>query len=206
MFKKKNDNSPETPADNAAAPEVDKVMNDAETAPETAPELTPEQEIDALKAALAEQQSKYLYLQAEYQNYRKRAARDISDTRVNTVAATLMPFLSVVDFLGMAEAAAEKSDNLEALKQGLKMIIGEVNKALDELNVKKIDASGAAFDPAIHEAMGYEASESVPEGQVIRQWNSGFKLGEHLLRPARVMVSSGAPAPETNDDANAENK
>ena len=113
-------------------------------------------------------------------------------------------FLHGAALLALATAAVKLIGAF--YKIPLKMIIGEFNKALDELNVKKIDASGAAFDPAIHEAMGYEASESVPEGQVIRQWNSGFKLGEHLLRPARVMVSSGAPAPETNDDANAENK
>ena len=73
-------------------------------------------ELDQLKIELADQQAKYLYLQAEYQNFRKRAARDISDARAHAVEDTLMPFLSVADFLGMAGVAAEKSDNLDALK------------------------------------------------------------------------------------------
>ena len=195
MFKKKNNEAPETPADAAPAPEVDEVMNNAEPAPEK----SPAEEIDELKAALAEQQSKYLYLQAEYQNFRKRSVRDIADARSYAVSSTLVPFLSVVDYLGMAKSAAEQSDNLEALKQGMNMIIGEFDRALEELGVKKMKTIGEKFDPELHDAVGYEASETVPEGSIIREWSGGFTLGEKLLRPARVLVSSGVPAAQTED-------
>ena len=180
----------ELAAEAAAAAEKEA---DAETA---APQ---ESEVDKLKRELAELQEKYLYLQADYQNYRKRAARDISDARVNAVTDTLMPFLTIVDFLAMAGVAAEKSDNLEAIKQGLLMIIAQFDKALEELGVKKLDCNGEKFDPAIHEAVSHEPSDSVPEGCIIRQWNSGFKLGERLLRPARVQVSSGKAEPAADD-------
>ena len=150
-------------------------------------------------AELAALQEKYIYLQAEYQNVRKRSVRDIADARSYAVASTLVPFLSVVDYLGMAQSAAEQSDNLEALKQGMNMIIGEFDRALEELGVKKMKTIGEKFDPELHDAVGYEASETVPEGSIIREWSGGFTLGEKLLRPARVLVSSGVPAAQTED-------
>ena len=199
MFKKK-ENKPEEVRDTDAA-NVDAIMDEAEKVQETAaeensesaaPELTEEEK---LKAELAELQTKYLYLQAEYQNFRKRSVRDIADARSYTIASTLVPFLSVVDYLGMAQSAAEQTDNLEALKQGMNMIIGEFDKALDELGVKRMKTAGEKFDPSLHDAVGYEKSADIPEGMIIREWSGGFMLGDKLLRPARVLVSSGS-APE----------
>ena len=201
MFRKK-ENNPETPENSSEQEEkVDTVLDNADADPET--ETTEISAEDKLKAELAELQAKYLYLQAEYQNFRKRSVRDIADARSYSIASTLVPFLSVVDYLGMAQSAAEQSDNLEALKQGMNMIIGEFDKALDELGVKKMKTAGEKFDPALHDAVGYEKSETVPEGMIIREWSGGFTMGEKLLRPARVLVSSGnapeeAPAEEAD--------
>ena len=93
--------------------------------------------------------------------------------------------------------AAVNSDNVESIRQGLKMIIAEFNKAFDTLGVTAIDAVGKPFDPELHEAVAHEPSASVPEGVVIKQWSSGFKMGGKLLRPARVVVSSGPAAEGT---------
>lgn len=203
MFKKKENTPENTPENKPAAEETEKIQDAGAEKSEEAPavELSAE---DKLKAELAELQAKYLYLQAEYQNFRKRSVRDIADARSYTIASTLVPFLSVVDYLGMAQSAMEQSDNLEALKQGMNMIIGEFDKALDELGVKRMKTTGEKFDPALHDAVGYEKSENIPEGQIIREWSGGFMLGEKLLRPARVLVSSGN-APEENAD-NADKK
>ena len=172
----------------------EKKAEGAETSAEQAQESAPDP-VEELKKQLAEAKNDLLYLQAEYQNFRKRSARDIADTRSYTIASTLVPFLSVVDYLGMAQSAMEQSDNLEALKQGMNMIIGEFDKALDELGVKRMKTAGEKFDPSLHDAVSYENSADVPEGHIIREWNGGFMLGEKLLRPARVLVSSGN-APE----------
>ena len=150
-------------------------------------------QIQELNAKIAELESKILYMQADYQNYRKRTARDISDVRAHTVADTLVPFLAVADYLAMADNAAEKSDNLEALKQGLKMIIGEFDKALEELGVKRMVTVGEKFDPELHEAMSSEPSETIAEGHITKEWSGGYKIGEKVLRHARVQVSSGKP-------------
>ena len=190
MFKKKEKCDPEK-EQVISSPEAD-----APEKSDAAPEISAEEK---LKAELAEQQAKYLYLQAEYQNFRKRSVRDIADARNYAVSSTLVPFLSVVDYLGMAKSAAEQSDNLEALKQGMNMIIGEFDRALDELGVKRMKTAGEKFDPELHEAVGYEKSDSVPEGFIIREWSGGFTMGEKLLRAARVLVSSGN-APEENEN------
>ena len=179
------ENAAETAAENTG----DKDANTWETVEE---EKAPEESVEEkLQRELKEWQDKYLYLQAEYQNYRKRVVKDIADARSYTVADTLSPFLSVYDYLSMAGVAAEQSDNLDSIRMGLKMIMGEFFKAFDELGVTKLESVGKKFDPNLHEAVANEPSESVPEGEIIREWNCGFKRGEKLLRPARVVVSAG---------------
>ena len=152
---------------------------------------TPQEETAKLAAELQALKEKLMYLEADYQNYRKRVVKDLSEARLCGTAGTLEPFLTGFDFLGMAKNAAEKSDNIESIRQGLNMIIGEFHKAFDELGVKKIATVGTDFDPKYHEAAAHEPSDEVPEGKIIREWSGGFKLGERLLRPARVVVSSG---------------
>ena len=178
----------ETAADEKSAEAWDAQVEEPEKPAE--PELSEEEK---LRAALAELQSKFLYLQAEYQNFRKRSVKDVADARSFAYADALGPFMTVFDYLAMADAAAVSSDNIESIRQGLKMIIGEFNKAFDTLGVTPFDAVGKPFDPALHEAVAREPSDTVPEGVVVKQWSSGFKMGGKLLRPARVVVSSGAP-------------
>ena len=185
----------EQPAAGGPAPETEAQNNawDAEPEENAAPAEPEKSEEEKLREQLAELQAKYLYLQAEYQNYRKRVAKDIADARSFAYADALGPFMTVFDFLAMADTAAVQSDNIESIRQGLKMIIGEFNKAFDTLGVKPLETVGKPFDPALHEAVAREASETVPEGMIVRQWSNGFKMGEKLLRPARVVVSDGAP-------------
>ena len=144
-----------------------------------------------LLAKIAELESKILYLQADYQNYRKRTAKDINDARVSGTANALEPFLRVNDFLGMAQMAVEKSDNIEAIKQGILMIINEYTKAMDELGVVKFKTVNEKFNPEFHDAISQEFSETIPEGVIIKEITGGYKMGERLLRPARVVVSKG---------------
>lgn len=151
-------------------------------------------------AELAALQEKYIYLQAEYQNYRKRMAKELAESRRFAVEETVHPFLTVYDFLTMAETAAVQSDNIEAIRQGLVMIIAEYRKAFDELGLKPFDAKGRKFDPELHDAVAHESSAEVPEGVVSKQWNCGFKLGDRVVRPARVVVSSGAPKEKESEE------
>lgn len=172
----------------------EEITPDAETA-ETAANMpgieVTESELDLAKRDLADARQKLLYLQADYQNYRKRMVKELADARALGVASTLQPFLQVFDFLTMARQAAEKSDNIDAIKQGVVMIIGEYTKAFDELGVVRPKSVGAPFDPAWQEAVSQEPSDTVPEGSVVKEWSAAYRIGERLLRPAKVVVSTG---------------
>ena len=80
---------------------------------------------------------------------------------------------------------------MEAIRQGLDLILGEYGKALDELGVEKFGAEGELFNPELHEAISHEYSPEVAEGTVIKQWKCGYRIGQKLLRPATVAVSKG---------------
>ena len=149
-------------------------------------------ELSALKKANEELLDKYLRVQAEYQNYRKRVSKDIASARNYAVIDTLTPFLQLFDNFSMAVKAAGSTTNIEALIQGLNMIQGQYSKALEELGVTGYSAVGEKFDPQLHDAIATEKSDTVPEGVVIREWCCGYRMGDNVLRPARVVVSEGA--------------
>lgn len=206
---KKHDDRKRAP--DSAAHDGDKAKDALETpAAETAPAGSPsgggnapETETESLKKELAAVKEKMLYLQADYQNYRKRALKDVADARMVGVTATLSPFLRVFDFLGMAQAAAMQSDNIEAIRQGIAMIIQEYVKAFDDLGVKRQDSVNRPFDPTWQEAVAQESSDTVPKGCVVREWAAAYRLGERLLRPAKVVISTGG-APEPSQTAKKE--
>ena len=146
--------------------------------------------IKELEAELLESEDKTLRLRAEYDNYRKRSYRELSDARAYAKSDTLTPILNVFDHFQMAVAAADTTEDMSVITEGLKMINAEFIKAMDELGVESVDAIGKKFDPNLHEAVAEEASDQ-EEGTVIQQWRCGYKLGDKLLRPASVVVSSG---------------
>ena len=165
-----------------------------ETKKDTPPE-TPEEKIAKLEKALLEMEDKRLRLLAEMENQRKRAAKDMETVRYNTLTDTLHPFFQVFDHFSMAVAATETTTNMQTLLEGMKMIRTEFDRAFSDLGIERIDATGKEFDPNTQEAMSQEASDTVPAGKVIRQWCFGYKMGDRLLKPANVVVSSG-PAKE----------
>ena len=169
--------------------------NEAPATGDASAELSPEA---ILQAEVAQLKDQLLRKEADFQNYRKRMAREVSDARRIGLVETITPFLQVFDLFEMAMKAAETSDNVAALKQGLVMILDQYGKAIDELGVQKFDAVGSSFDPMWHDAVAYENNDDAAEGIIIKQWNCGYKLGDRLLRPARVIVSSG-PAKDGED-------
>jgi len=147
--------------------------------------------IAELETKLQEAEDKILRTHAEYDNYRKRSFREIADARAYVKADTLTPVLNVFDHFKMAVTAAEQTDDMNVIREGMKMINNEFSKAMEEFGVEEINAVGVKFDPKIHEAVAKESSEEVEEDSVIKQWRCGYKLGERLLRPATVVVSTG---------------
>ena len=147
-----------------------------------------------LQKQVAELTDKVLRTRADFDNYRKRIQRDLQDTRIQERLGAIRSFLGVLDHFQMAREHFEKAPDLASLKQGLEMIHAEFRQVLTGLGVETIAAEGGVFDPHLHEAVSQEASDTVPAGAVIRQWKAGYRIGEALLRPAVVVVSSGPAA------------
>ena len=157
-----------------------------------------EKKLEETEAKLKDAERLRLLALADMDNQRKRTAKEMENVRYNTTQDTIFPFLQVFDHFSMAVAAAEKSSSFESMLQGMEIIQKEFDKAFADLDVTVIDAAGKPFDPAIHEAVAEEPSDTVPNGTVIRQWSRGYRCGSRLLKPAMVVVSSG-PAEEKKD-------
>ena len=170
----------EAPAEEQAAPETASEQTPAEEPPPP----TPEELINAIN-------EKYLRLRADFDNYTKRMAREANEIRERTKKIVISEFLPAYDFFQMAMKHAETTNDFQALKQGMDMILNEFSKAFESLGVKELKTVGEHFDPKLHEAAKSEPSDTVAEGIILQQWKAGYTIGDKLLRPAMVVVSSG---------------
>lgn len=196
---KKNSNvnkekNPKTPESENAVEDNADLTAQAENSPETQETAPPPAEPTS-EELLALANERFLRARADFENYRKRMAREFGEVRDTSRQQTIAEFLSVYDMFLLAVEHAEQASDLESLKQGLKMILGEFQRTFDNLGVKKMETMGQDFDPGIHEATSQEASDSVPEGKIIREWKAGFMLNNKLLRTATVVVSAGKKTP-----------
>lgn len=133
-----------------------------------------------------------LRAQADFDNYRKRAAREKEDAIRFANNNLLERLLPVLDNFELGMGAARGTPGAEAIVNGMSMVQKQMEDFLREHGVTPIDATGEKFDPHHHEALGHEASAEVPEGHVVRQLRRGYKLKDRLLRAANVFVSKGA--------------
>lgn len=182
------DNGADAGADRTS-PEVDEKSGQAASDPGLGAAEKPEAE--TLREQLKEQQNKYLYLYAEFENYKKRAIKERSDHLKYGHEGFARELLMVSDNL---ERALEHTTNLDALVTGLKMVSQQLRDGLGKFGVTPISALGQKFDPERHEAVGQEKitahSEVKDEGLVLRELQKGYALHGRLLRPARVVVAS----------------
>ena len=155
--------------------------------------FTPEQ-IEELKTRAATAQENWerlLRTTADFENFKKRAARERTEAAQNASLNLIQKLLPILDGFDMAQAAAQSAqgDKLASLQTGVAMIQAQSKAFISEAGVEEVDAAGKPFDPAVHEAISQQESADVPEGQVIQQLRKGYKLRERLLRPATVIVA-----------------
>jgi molecular chaperone GrpE len=136
---------------------------------------------------------------AELENYRKRMAREMQDTVKFANAGLLESLLPVLDNFEYGLNAAKAENENSNLYRGLSMVEKQMKDFLREQGVEEINASGK-FDPNLHEAMTQEPSKDVPEGGILYQTRRGYRLHDRLLRPASVVLSSGAGAAKPRDN------
>jgi molecular chaperone GrpE len=192
---KKTDEPEQVSPDPEAAPA-------AAATPETAPvaeqpALTPEQLADLQSRAAKAQEhwDRLLRTTADFDNFKKRAAREKQDAIKYATESLLQKVIPVLDNFEMALAAAQNSSaaDIKSLQDGVAMIHTQLKSTLTEAGLEEVDATGKPFDPNMHEAVSQQESDTVAEGHVLQQLRKGYKLRERLLRPATVIVAK-APA------------
>jgi molecular chaperone GrpE len=155
--------------------------------------VTPEQltELKERAARADENWERLLRTSADFDNFKKRAAREKQEAIKYANESLLQKLMPVLDNFEMALAAAQKSgpDAGQSLQAGVSMIFQQLKNALAEAGLEEVDAVGKLFDPNFHEALSQQETSDVPEGQVVQQLRKGYKLRERLLRPASVVVA-----------------
>ena len=191
---KKEEKKPQQPAPKETkAEEKKKEETKAEAKQEAAQEtftLTKEQmeKMEGLAKALADEQDKYLRLAAEYDNYRKRTAKEKEAIYTDAKIDTIKSMLGVYDNLerGIAQYADEESPH----RKGLEMVFKQFKECLAKLDVKQMEAVGKPFDPEKHSAVVHVEDERYGENEVVEVLQQGFTLGEKVLRFAIVKVAN----------------
>ena len=128
--------------------------------------------------------------QADFENYKKRAAREKEDAVKYANSSLLQRLVSILDNFELGLAAAKTESTQSPIYSGMVLVQKQLNDLLEENGLQAIEAENKHFDPNLHEAIAHEPSET-PEGTVIRQARRGYRFKDRLLRPARVVVSSG---------------
>src|SRR6185437_15292326 len=128
-------------------------------------------------------------LQAEFENARKREAKERADSRDYVISNTVEPFLGVMDNF---QLALKSDGTVEQLRSGVELILKQMEDALRGMNVVPVETVGAQFDPRIHEALGSIETKEFPDHQVLEEVRRGYKIREKLLRPALVRIAVNA--------------
>ena len=148
-----------------------------------------ERSADSDSAQLAEQRDKYLRLAAEYDNFRKRTARERQEAQSRGQADLLKGMLDTIDDIGRFAHVDPSTTNAQTVVEGVAMVEKKLLKTLGSLGLEIVNPAGEPFDPSLHEAVMTEPAASPDEDhQVARVFQPGYLFNGQLLRPARVVV------------------
>jgi molecular chaperone GrpE len=191
MTMKPNDTENQ-PAQADPAPDVAEVQDSA---------LDP---VAVLEAEKNDLRDKFLRLMADMENLRRRTEREVADARAYAVANFARDMLNVADNVrrgieNVPSEARESADGpFKGLIEGIELTERDLLKTLERHGVKKLDPQGQKFDPHVHQAMFEVQNEDVPNGTVVQVVQSGYVIGDRVLRPALVGVAKGGKKPNGN--------
>jgi molecular chaperone GrpE len=196
-FAQSTDKDVLTSKEGGAAASVEDLPAPAGAAPPEPHQLTAE-DIEELRAEAAKAKDHWeqlLRTAADFENFKKRAARERQEVSRYANESLLQKLLPVLENMEAAllSTAGGQPVTLESMQTGLKMIQQQFKSVLTEAGLEEIDATNKPFDPNWHEALAQQERADVPEGQVVQQVRKGYKLRDRLLRPASVLVSKSPP-------------
>ena len=135
-------------------------------------------------------------LQADFDNYRKRMAKERQEVFHRAMESLMEELLPVLDHFELGLETAERQEGNAALVDGFRMIHRQLLTTLERFGLAPFETAGEPFDPHCHEAVNHLPSQEIPENAVLAQTRRGYRLGDRLLRAAQVVVSSGPPQDE----------
>lgn len=173
---------------------------------ETKAEATPsiEELTHQLAEAKKQAQSNWeslLRKQADYDNLKKRTARDINNARQFALEKFATELLAIKDSMELGIEAANKAEtSIDSIKEGMSLTLKMLNDTLVKFNINEINPSNDKFDPQWHEAMAMQPVPNVEDGTILQVQQKGYKLNDRLLRPARVIVAKNLEMEKTPDE------
>lgn len=133
--------------------------------------------------------NEYLYLRAEFENFKKQAIKERSDLRRYGTEKLVFDLLSILDIFETALATEVTPENVANFRKGIELTANELKSVLQRHGVEEIPSEGKPFDPSHHEALSSEEAEHVPPGHVTRVFKKPYKLHDRIVRPGQVVVS-----------------
>jgi len=157
-------------------------------------------EEEKLKGRIRELEDKLLRTSADFDNYKKRIARQYDDLIRSANDKILMELLEVVDNFERALEHDHENSDVGAFRKGMELIFNQIMDLLKKYDVKPIDALGKPFDPALHEAMMQVETTDLEEGINAVEMSRGYRQGDRVLRHSKVGVSKGKTKPENEQE------
>ena len=154
--------------------------------------LTPVAQLDPLETARAEAgrlKEMWMRTAADFDNFRKRARKEVEDARRNGREELLKELLPVFDNLERAIQSAQRATDVKGVSDGLSMILKQFEATLARASINKVPTTGTSFDPALHEAIQQVETDEHPPGTVVAEVQPGYAQGDKLIRAAMVVVA-----------------
>jgi molecular chaperone GrpE len=186
----------------------DSIQKDTEDKVETVdPIKALEEKLGAVEQEAKENYDRWLRVSAEFENYQKRAAREMNDFRKFANERFVTAMLPVVDNLDRAIESSNNDEHADrSMLEGVNMTLKEILKVFEQFNVKPFESLGKTFDPSLHQAIMQEETEGHPENSVVKELQKGYMMHDRLLRPAMVVVSKTKTKPEHQNNNKEEKK
>lgn len=155
-------------------------------------------ELSSALADAAKWKNEYLYLRADFDNYKKSVIKERSDMLKYGSERVFTELLEIVDNFERALETDVTKDNFESLVKGIKLIHGEIKSVLGRFGVQELPAMGLKFDPNIHNALSTEPTDAVPPGHISQVFKKPYKLHDRIIRPGHVVIAVEPKSEESN--------
>lgn len=152
-------------------------------------DMAAQKQIEELKASAEKFKNEYLYLRAEFENYKKNAIKERAELTRYGSERLLVDVLGVIDNFERALELKATPENLNTYVQGVRMTANELKALVQRFGVSEANSEGVPFDPMLHEALGAEETDAVQEGFVFKVFKKAYKLHDKIIRPAQVIVA-----------------